>query len=149
MSCTVTKTVYTSETRKLIWTWQNTSHSWENEFIFWATLQYSTSGVLYWMKQLFGIKTNSIMNGYSLSNEQFLIVSGIKILNRTRKCLKNYFKCMFLLGFYTFFTWDGPKISNWWTHCLWGLVFRVVTSTSQSTKTTCNTTWCCWNSAGT
>ena len=41
---------------KLIWNWQNTSHYWQNEFISWATLTYSTSGALYWMKQLFIIK---------------------------------------------------------------------------------------------
>ena len=33
-----------------------------------ATLTFSTSGALYWMKQLFIIKTNSVKNGCSLSN---------------------------------------------------------------------------------
>ena len=53
MSCTVTDTFCTSKIIKLIWNWQNTNHYGQNEFISWATLTYSTSGALYWMKQLF------------------------------------------------------------------------------------------------
>ena len=52
----------------------------ENEFISWATLTYSTSGALYWMKQLFIIETNSVNIGCSLSNEHFPIVPGIEIV---------------------------------------------------------------------
>ena len=44
----------------------------------WATLTYSTSGALYWMKQLFIIKSNSAKNGYFFPHEHFLIVPGIK-----------------------------------------------------------------------
>ena len=45
---------------KLISNCLNTSHFWQNEFISIGTLTYSTSGSLYWMKQLFLIKTNSV-----------------------------------------------------------------------------------------
>ena len=38
----------------------------------------STSGALYWMKQLFIIKTNSVKNGCCLSNQRFPIVPRIK-----------------------------------------------------------------------
>ena len=65
---------------KLIWNWQKTSIFLQNEYISWATLTYSTSGALYWMKQLFIIKTNSVKNGCSLFNEHFSIVPGIKIV---------------------------------------------------------------------
>ena len=44
-----------------------------------ATLIYSTSGALYWMKQLFIIKTISVKNVCSLSTEHFSIVPGIEI----------------------------------------------------------------------
>ena len=80
MSCTVTGTIYTSKILKLIWNWQNTSILWQNESISWATLTYSTSGALYWMKELFIVETDSVMNGCSLSNEHLSIVPGIEIV---------------------------------------------------------------------
>ena len=78
LSCTVTETVYTSKVVKLFWSSQNTSHSWQNEFISWAKLTYSTSGELFWMKQPFIIQTNSIKNGCSLPHEHFPILPRIK-----------------------------------------------------------------------
>ena len=80
LSCTVTETIYSSKILNLIWNCQNTGHFWQNESISWATLTYSTSAAFYWMKQLFIIETNSVKNGYSLSNEQFVIVPGIEIV---------------------------------------------------------------------
>ena len=41
-------------------------------------IEYSTSGALYWMEQLFMIKTNSVKNGSSLSGEHYPIVPGIE-----------------------------------------------------------------------
>ena len=49
---------------KLIWSSQNNSQFWQNEFVSWITLTYSTSGALYWMKQLLIIETNSVMIGW-------------------------------------------------------------------------------------
>ena len=46
------------------------------QFISWVTLTYFTSGALYWMKQLFIIKTNSFEKGCSFPHEQFPIVPG-------------------------------------------------------------------------
>ena len=43
-----------------------------------STLTFSTSGALYWMKQLLIIKKNSVMNGCSFPHEHFPIVPGIK-----------------------------------------------------------------------
>ena len=37
-------------------------------FTSWTTVTFSTSGEMYWMKQLFIIKTNSVNNGCSLSD---------------------------------------------------------------------------------
>ena len=48
-----------------------------NEYMYWATLTYSLSGTLYWMKQLFIIKVNLIKNGCSSPHEQFPIVLEI------------------------------------------------------------------------
>ena len=100
LSCTVTETIYTSKIMKLFWNCQNTSRSWQIEFISWATLIYSTSGAMYWMKQLFIIKTNSVKNGCSRSNEHFSIVLGIESVIWTQKCShKPISKCMLLLRF--------------------------------------------------
>ena len=77
MSCAVTETGYTSKIMKLIWNGLKTSHYSQNKVISWATLTYSTSFALYWMKQLFIIKTISVKNGCSLSNDHFPILPGI------------------------------------------------------------------------
>ena len=50
-------------------------------------MTYSTSGALYWMKQLFIIESKSVKNGCSLSNEHFSIVTGIEIVISVRKNL--------------------------------------------------------------
>ena len=47
-------------------------------FTSWATFTFSTSGALYWMKQLSIIKTNTVKNGCSLSNLCLTIVPGIR-----------------------------------------------------------------------
>ena len=41
-------------------------------------MTYSLSGALYWMKQLFIIKLNFMMNGRSFPHEHFEIVPGIE-----------------------------------------------------------------------
>ena len=46
-----------------------------------ARLTYSTSGAMYWTKQLFIIESNSVKNGCPHSNEHFSIVPGIAIVN--------------------------------------------------------------------
>ena len=103
LSCTVTETIYTSKIMKLFWNWRDTNRSWQNGFISWTALIYSTSGALYWMKQLFIFKTNPVKNGCSLSNERFSIVPGIESVFWTQKCSQKPFsKCMLLLGFYIF-----------------------------------------------
>ena len=56
----------------------------QNECIFWAILAYSTSDGLYWMKQLFIVKTNSVKKGCFFPHEIFPIVTGIKIVSWTR-----------------------------------------------------------------
>ena len=43
-----------------------------------STLTYSTSGALYWMKQMFINKTNFVKNGCSFPQEHFPIVPGFK-----------------------------------------------------------------------
>ena len=67
-------TVNTSKIRRLVWSWQNTSHSWQNEFIYWATLTTFTSGALYWMKQLFFFQTTFVKNGCSYKIDFFWII---------------------------------------------------------------------------
>ena len=52
--------------------------SYLNEFIYWVTLRYYSSGALYWMKQLFINKVNFIKNGCSFPHELFPIVPGIE-----------------------------------------------------------------------
>ena len=100
LSCVVNDTVQTSEISKLIWKWQISTQSWQNEFIYWARMTHCTSGVMYWMKQLLVFKTNSVKKGGSLSFEFFPIVPGIKIVIWKQKYLqKPNSKCMFLLGF--------------------------------------------------
>ena len=47
-------------------------------FTSWSTVTFSTSGALYWMKQLSIIKTISVKKECSLSNQCFPIVPGIK-----------------------------------------------------------------------
>ena len=49
-----------------------------NAFTSRATLTFSTSSALYWMKQLFKINTNTVKNGCSFPHELFPIVPGIK-----------------------------------------------------------------------
>ena len=133
LSCTVTETVYTSRLKKLFWNWQKTKHSWQIEFISWTTLRYSTSGALYWMKQLFIIKTNSIKNGCSHSNEHPPIVPGIWNVIWTQKCSqKSISKCMFLFAFQTFSTWGGPKIYIWWKPWFWEIVLGFLISPFQN-----------------
>ena len=66
-----------------------------------------------------------------------------------KKPISKCSKCMFLLEFWTFFTWDGPKIYVWWTHWLWKFLFGLCISLLQSIQTTRNTAWCCWSSAST
>ena len=53
-------------------------------------MTYSTSGALYWMKQLFIIETNSVKNGCSFPQEHFPIYPGLKMSfehNSVRKIL--------------------------------------------------------------
>ena len=83
------KNTYLKDT-ELELNWLNTKSFLLSAFTSWATLTFSTSSALYWMKQLS--------------------------------------KCMFLLGFWTFLTWDGPKISIWWTHWLWKLLLGLCIS---------------------
>ena len=65
----VTETVCTSKTEKLIWNCQKSSCSWENVFMYWATVTDFTRGALYWMKQLFSIKTTFFKNWCTLCIE--------------------------------------------------------------------------------
>ena len=98
LSCTVTKPNCTSKIMKLFWSWQNTSHVWQNEFIYSVTLTYFLSGALYWRIQLSISKTKSVTNGCSLSIVHFFIVSGIKIVFWTQNCSqKPISRCIFLL----------------------------------------------------
>ena len=76
---------------KLIWKRQNTSHFCPKEFISWATLTYSTSGALYWMKQLFIIKTNYVKNGCSSPHEHLRFNSGFKMSFEHNSVRKNLF----------------------------------------------------------
>ena len=78
LSCTVTERVRTSKTTRLIWSWHSTSCSWQNEFIFCATLTSFTSGSLYWIKQLFIFETTFVGNGRFPSNEHFPSVPVVK-----------------------------------------------------------------------
>ena len=103
LSCTIAETVDTSKIMKLIWKWLNTTHFWQNEFISWATLTYSTSGALYWMKQLFINKTNSIKNGRFLLMSIFRLYPGFRMLFEDNNVRKNLF-----LG--ACFCWD-PRLS--------------------------------------
>ena len=89
LSCTVTEKVCTSKIMKLISNGQNTSHSWQNEFIRWDTLTYFSSGALYRTKQLFISETNYVKKGCSLSIEPFPIVSVIEIIIWTQQCSQN------------------------------------------------------------
>ena len=91
---------YNSKIMKLIWNWQNTSHFWQNEFISWATLTYSTSGALYWMKQLCIIKTNSVKNGCFFLMSIFRLYPRLEMSFENNRVHKNPLsKCKFLLGF--------------------------------------------------
>ena len=49
------------------------------KFFSWATLTYSTSSALYWLKQLFIIKTDSVKNGCSFPHEHFRMYPGLKL----------------------------------------------------------------------
>ena len=80
LSCALTETILTSEVLNINWSWQNTSNSWQKEFIYWVTLTYFSSGALYWTKQLFISETNSIRKGQSLSHEHVRTASGINIV---------------------------------------------------------------------
>ena len=100
LSCTVAETSYTSKIMKLFWNCQNRSRSWQKEVTSWATLIYFKSGALYWMKQLFIIKTNSVNNRCSLPNEHFSIVPGIESVIWTQ-----YFRKTFSLS--ASFCWDS------------------------------------------
>ena len=149
MSYTATETPYIWKIRKWMRQIKNTKSVFLNESISWTRLTFFSSGALYGIKQLFLIKTSLVRIGCSLSNERFPTVSGFKIVIWTNSARNNFFKCMFLLGFRTLFTWYGPTYLIWWNHWLWGLVLGALTSSFQSISTTCNTTWCCWGSAGT
>ena len=100
LSCKPTETVCTSKMMKLIWICQNTKWFWQDEFIFWVTLTYSTSGALYWMRQLFIIKTNSVKIGCSLSNEHYRLYLGLKMSIEHNSVRRN-----FLLS--ASFCWDS------------------------------------------
>ena len=76
---------------KLIWNWQNTNHSWQKEFINWATMTYSTRSALYWMKQLFIIKTNSVKNEYFFLMSIFRLYPGLKLSFEHNSLRKNLF----------------------------------------------------------
>ena len=91
LSCTVTEIFYTSKIMKLIWKWQKTSHFWQNKFISWATLTYSTSGALYWTKQLLIIKTNSVKNGCFFLISFFRLYPGVKKSFENNSVRKNLF----------------------------------------------------------
>ena len=63
------------------------------------------------MKQLFAIKTRSVRNGCSFSNEHFPIVSAIRIVNWLQKCSQNpFFICWFLLGYFRYVRWSKNLI---------------------------------------
>ena len=86
--------------KKLIWNWQNTSHFCQNDGISLATLTYSTSGELYWIKKQFIIETNSVKNGCSFPQEHSPIVPGLKsVFWKHKSSQKPISKCMFQLGF--------------------------------------------------
>ena len=50
-----------------------------NDYVFSAELTLFSSEALYWMKQLFINETNFNKSGCSLSNEFFLILSGMEV----------------------------------------------------------------------
>ena len=117
---TAIKTIHFSTILKWIHSWLNTKSFLLSAFTSWATLTFSTSGALYWIKKLFLIKTNPVRKGCFLSKERFPIVPGIESVILTQWCSQQLIsKCKFLLGFWTFLTWDGPKFWKWWTHWLW------------------------------
>ena len=62
-----------------------------NEFMFWATLTYFSSGALHWMKQLFIIETNFVKNGYSFRMSIFRLYSGLKLSFEHYSARKNLF----------------------------------------------------------
>ena len=84
----------------MIWKYQNSSCSWQNYFIYWAILTYSRSGTLYWMKQLFINKTESVKKGWSLSNDHSPIVLG-------RKLSLDYYRIREDLFLSASFCWDS------------------------------------------
>ena len=90
----------------LIWNCQNTNTSCfrQKKFIYWATMTISTSGALYWMRQLFMNKSNFFKIGCSLSNERFPIVPVIKIVIWTQNCFqKTYSYVHVSVGILDFF----------------------------------------------
>ena len=91
ISLEVTETIRTSKITRRTWSWQKTSFSWQYQFVYSVTLTYFPSGALYWMDQLFIINTNFVKEGRFLSNEHFLIITGIKIVIWTQWCPK---KCI-------------------------------------------------------
>ena len=96
---TLNETNCTSKIMKLIWSWQNTRISWQNEFIYWVALTFFSSGALFWTKQLFLSKTYTVKKECSLSDGHFPNVSGNKIVNWTQQWTqKSILKCLFLLG---------------------------------------------------
>ena len=56
----------------LNWSWQNTSHFEQNDFVFWVMLTYFTSGALYWMKQT------------SSGTDVFFLLSNFRMYPRKR-----------------------------------------------------------------
>ena len=80
------------------------------------------------------------------SNKRFPIIPGCENVIWTQWCSqKPISKCMFLLGFWNFFTGDRQKSFIWWTHWLWKLLFGLCVSSLDEKKTACNITRCCWS----
>ena len=145
LSCTVTATISTSILRKLT----KKQRSWKNEYIYCVTLTYFPSDALYWMKELFVIKTNFVKNEWYLSSDHFQIEPRVKIdLWTLQFSQKLSFECVSLLVWLTFRTWDGPKFYIWWNHWLWWLILWFPIMSFQSIYFICTTTWCYRGSAG-
>ena len=140
LSCTITQTVCTPKIKIVIWRWQNTSHSWQNEFIYWVTLTFFKRCFVL-DEQLFLSKRNSVRNGCLFLCAFFDCIWDLKRHLNTILLANTYFEVHVSVGIQNFLCVRWAK-KNCWIHWLWWLVVGAISS-FQKIYTTCNTIWCC------
>ena len=117
---------------RLIFSWQNTNHSWQNELIYWATLTYFSSCALFWMKKLFKIETNFVRKDCSFYWAFSECTQDLK-MSFERNSVRKTLILSACFCWYSRFSLGEmkPRFWIWWNHWLWWLVHGVHVSSLQ------------------